>query len=113
MGICDTLKENNNFESKDNTVDYISNKENNTKGNNDSIIEINKYLSEISRVVCQIQITGEEFVLEKGSGFFLKFSLEKNNLYFLLTNYHVITKEIVDEKKIFICIMTLKKSLKK
>ena len=80
MGICDSLKENNNFENKDNTVDYISNKDNNTKGNNDSIIEINKYLSEISRVVCQIQIEGEEFVLEKGSGFFLKFSLEKNEL---------------------------------
>ena len=47
MGICDSLKENNNFENKDNTIDYISNKENNTKGSNDSIIEINKYLSEI------------------------------------------------------------------
>ncbi len=98
MGICDSVKENNNLENKDSIVDYISNKENNTKGNNNnSIIEINKYLSEISRVVCQINIKGEKNIL--ATGFFLKFYLEKNDLYFLLTNYHVITKEIVDQKK--------------
>ena len=56
-------------------------------------------LLNVAKSVCKIRIdTNNGFF--GGSGFFLKFLINGNFFYWLVTNEHVITKEMINNKNI-------------
>ena len=59
-------------------------------------IEINPYLTKISRSICKIKIHNKE---GWGTGFLLKFLIGNQKFLCLMTNEHVIRQEFIESKK--------------
>ena len=73
-----------------------NNKKEPKKGN---FIEINRYLTQICKSICKLQINLPDDKYIIGTGFLLKFLIENKYFFCLITNYHVINKEIIDSKR--------------
>ena len=74
-------------------------KEENNNHEEGDFIEINRYLTQISKSICKLQINLSDNRCIIGTGFLLKFYIEANPFFCLMTNYHVIKKEIVESNK--------------
>ena len=82
-----------------NTKDEIELQKNekNIKGSNIvNVLSYHKILNAFEKCICRITIDNKIF----GSGFLLKSIKGKDNFYFLITNEHIITKEIIKDKKV-------------
>jgi len=65
--------------------------------------EIDKNINDVSPSVCKIKISKR-----KGTGFLIKIKKwNGENLYFLMTNEHVISNKIVESKKMHIYLMIM------
>ena len=70
--------------------------EKNIKGSNIvNVLSYHKILNAFEKCICRITIDNKIF----GSGFLLKSIKGKDNFYFLITNEHIITKKIIEDKK--------------
>ena len=61
--------------------------------------EINKKMAKIYKSICKITYEIKKNELKKGSGFLIKLPKNGEEIYCLMTNHHVITKEMIDSKK--------------
>ena len=94
-------KDNNNPYEGNRINQVIINKEKEEKNNPEEgdFIEINRYLTQISKSICKLQISLPNNKYRIGTGFLLKFDIETKLFFCLMTNYHVINKEIIESKK--------------
>ena len=81
------------MEKEENILDYLLDRINQGKMINSPLIKINKHI-EVYKSICKI-ITSSQL----GTGFFIKLDVGKNSVNFLMTNEHVITKEMIEKKK--------------
>ena len=58
-------------------------------------------LLEVAKSVCKIRIDTNNGTYICGTGFFLKFLINERFYHWLVTNEHVITKEMINNKKEF------------
>ena len=64
--------------------------------------KIDRNISNVSKSICKIKI-GKSLRTIYGTGFLLRFHIEQESFYCLISNEHVISKEIINNKnKIFI-----------
>ena len=56
-------------------------------------------LVDVYKSICKITYKIEKNELKKGSGFLIKLPKDGEEIYCLMTNHHVITKEMIDSKK--------------
>ena len=70
---------------------------------NKEIIPIDKVfdisLIDVYKSICKITYEIEKDKIENGSGFLIKLPKDGEEIYCLMTNHHVITKEMIDSKK--------------
>ena len=57
---------------------------------------IDRYVAKVSRSICKLKAENETEII-RGSGFLLKFEINKEYFYCLMTNEHVITKEMIND----------------
>ena len=63
------------------------------------IIPIDKELIDVYKSICKITYENEKNEIENGSDFLIKLPKDGEEIYCLMTNNHVITKEMIDSKK--------------
>ena len=67
------------------------------------IIPIDKKLDmrliDVYKSICKITYEIKKNELKKGSGFLIKLPKDEEEIYCLMTNHHVITKEMIESKK--------------
>ena len=63
--------------------------------------ELDMRLIDVYKSICKITYEIEKNKIENGSGFLIKLSKDGEEIYCLMTNHHVITKEMIDSKKTF------------
>ena len=65
----------------------------------DKVFDIS--LIDVYKSICKITYEIEKNKVENGSGFLIKLPKDGEEIYCLMTNHHVITKEMIDSKKTF------------
>ena len=81
---------------------------NEVKIKNSEIKQIDLNLVQVCKSICKILSN-----TKLGTGFFIKLYLEDKELFCLMTNHHVITKEMIDSKDIIDIKFNLEKEWKK
>ena len=61
--------------------------------------EIDQHISKVSKSICKIEIETQEGI-KKGTGFLMKFRTSFKMFYCLISNAHVLTKNIIKKIKI-------------
>ena len=85
MGVCEKTRNENDKK-----------RENQTKIIGSDLKETNIYLNKVSRSLCKIKVKNI-----RGTGFLIKININSNNaLFFLMTNEHVIKKELIEKNEI-------------
>ena len=92
MGICDTGKNISNI----NNLNYSNQRKEESLINGSEIIQINSYLYSICRSICKIIYSyNGNYVI--GTGFLIKLFIREKQLFCIMSNEHIIKKEIIDK----------------
>ena len=111
MGSCDSCKrpkENNGYNNNNTTTAQVnSNKPIDKKIKNQCIVDNTKfkkpdpYILNVSKSICKIEIETSSGKI-RGSGFLLKFYIDQELFYYLVSNEHVLTKAMSNNNNIII-----------